>query len=159
MRGPTTPHGLPLAPSALLELALSDLAKAERTQNFEVDFNYWFATCTDDKPYRAGFAGVVMFKTLKLPKDQDADPNDCPVLDGFLMHALAAAACWHWGEYLQRVRMARMWEFHGNEPTPRTLAAAARALERIPFTDYASDRGEFKSRMRQAVRQLKKRRM
>lgn len=66
---------LPKKPSALIRIALEDLAKAERSKKCEINMMDWHytngATCT------VCLAGAVMRSSLGVPDTVDKWPDDC----------------------------------------------------------------------------------
>lgn len=87
---------LPKKPSALILLALDDLAKAERSPRYRVDMGTYHggsenlpqydpATCKVTRPKAAPcvvcLAGSVMAFSLNVPPEIDVEPNPSPAKD------------------------------------------------------------------------------
>lgn len=68
---------LPEKPSDLIELALKDLAKVERSKRYVVDMNYAFHSGSKDL-CSVCLAGAVMAMSLNISPETGQDPDDFP---------------------------------------------------------------------------------
>lgn len=67
---------LPNKLSALMRLALADLAKVENSKKYRVDMGEWHTAAEADRPCTVCFAGAVMAKTLQVPHMQSCSPGE-----------------------------------------------------------------------------------
>lgn len=138
---------LPPKPSALLTLALNDLAKAERSPKYRIDMRVWHdpnAHCS------VCFAGSVMAGTLKARPTELLEP-DCytPVIAGQL-EALNNFRLSQWGLGLELI-CPHLSERKLNKVSGILYTA-------IPYnedTRYENSRRKFKLSMRRAARILR----
>lgn len=135
-----TPVKLPRKMSALITLALADLAKCERSEKYTVDMDRWHEP-TFDRTCAVCFAGAVMAKTL------DADVT-CALNPGNFagdMDQLMA---------LNFLREGKVWDAAGQLRLSRTDTVAARDFDRL-LDDYSDDPKKFRAEMRKLARELK----
>lgn len=132
---------LPDKPSKLIEIALADLAKVEKSKKYKVDMTWYHAGSGIIGPECAVcFAGAVMAKTLHATITEDIIPDD---YDEDTAQKLRAINRFRQGD----------------------LASAYRALERkMPFglshqiqvTSYEDNPAKFKREMAELAKTLKR---
>ena len=161
---------LPKKPSALILLALADLAKAERTPGDRIDMRTWHIgviesydpeTCKVEKAAGNGscvvcLAGSVMAFSLNVPRTRSIEPNEYP---DEVERALLAINSFRVGEIGAAL--------HEIDVSDTRIKKAAKAFEaeledgstyfEIPMPPYghtAGARAKFKTAMRAMAKKL-----
>lgn len=94
-------HTLPEKPSALIRVALADMAKCEASENYEINMGSWHdadsdrafwsyeaAEKTEYEPCEVCFAGSIMAQTLEVPSTENVTPGSFPDHLGAKLHSL-----------------------------------------------------------------------
>ena len=125
---------LPGKPSALLELAMKDLAKVERSQRYIVDMVEWHSPILNNQ-CAVCLAGAVMANSLDIPPDHDITP-DCFYQEEHALCAIDEFRCGNISRGFKFLGISGGLEF--NRTMPR----------------YGNR--EFKPAMKQLIKDLKK---
>ena len=143
---------LPKKPSALLRLALDDLAKVERDKRFVVNMNEWFKS---NGHCQVCMAGSVMAKTLGVPIGERISTweNRTCNLDHFPVKVYNKFLALN--EFRQYCFMYAL-EYLGVPDKKIKLACAALQALGMPRIEYEDDRTAFKRNMRRVASVLEK---
>ena len=132
---------LPDKPSKLLKLALNDLKKVEKDDNYRVDMDNWHNSM--EGICYVCLAGAVMAKTLKIDKEVNFHPDLEEDFD--IYKKLYALDSLRMG-YLKLA--SKDLEFQ-----------LPKGMKDIPITDYHISQKRFKKGIRKLIRKLKKERL
>ena len=140
-----TPVKLPRKMSALITLALADLAKCERSEKYAVYMGWWHDRWTETSPCTVCFAGAVMAQSLGIGShitgwEKGLAPVDFPG-NGDQLYALNSLRSGLVGAAAEKL---------GLSPTER---ATAWSLERVPC-EHSDDPKQFRADMRKLAREL-----
>lgn len=132
---------LPDLPSDLIDLALNDLARVERSACYRVDMSSWHEPLGEGskKVCHACFAGAVMAKTLDAPIDQHRYPDEFGADRG----KLSALDSLRQGDVLGAMKEME-------RPAPPAY------LEEFDIPEYSQNCRAFKLAMRKMARALRK---
>ena len=128
---------LPGKPSELLELALSDLAKVERSSKYNVSMGNWHSP-TRYNGCHVCMAGAVMAKTLEAVRFKEHVPGDFETDTKMKLRAL---------DYFRAGWLDLALTFLGID-LPQSLA------RKIDVADYHENRRDFKKDMRSIIKAL-----
>jgi hypothetical protein len=133
---------LPEQMSELLQLALDDLAKAERSKRYTVSMGSWHVYDPGTDTCFVCLAGAVMARTLKEPRKRYCTSEDFEGATGYCLHAL---------DYLRMgyIREAYAARYGEGGVRPDGLP------EGIEIPPYETRRKEWWARMRQLVKMLR----
>lgn len=131
---------LPRIPSDLIELALADLVKCERSPKYEIDMGQWY-TPHEDGSCVVCLAGSVMAQNLGNGPD-DLEPGDFPENEA----QLNALDSFRKGNILNGFECLDEDFSDGRLFVPTNLRY---------ITSYAVDPGKFKREMRKLARDLR----
>ena len=130
---------LPDKPSELLQLALDDLAKVERSLDYEVDMENWH-TPPEGGVCHVCMAGAVMAKTLKVDRFKGYTPHN---FETGTRKKLRALDIFRTGNLIRALDVLEI-------DHSRFIAL------RIGVTDYHEDRTQFKEDMRDIIEALER---
>lgn len=128
---------LPNKPSQLLEVALSDLAKVERSKKYRVKMNAYHEPC--GKICQVCLAGAVMAKTLDVDKSLFKRPWSFNTATSKKLHALDALRLGDIGGAFTELGIK----------TPKGLR------ENVFVTEYQTSPRDFKKDLRKIIKSLK----
>lgn len=148
---------LPKLPSALILLALRDLALVERSKIYDVDMGEWHETGEDKErgmTCTVCFAGAVMARTLKAPINESIPPHHVSFKSHNFKKLIALdefrVGCIHRALISLDRKYERIYLLHKHEHLFVKIEDLSCDL------DYERDRGQFKRIMRRIAGLLEK---
>lgn len=173
---------LPKKPSALILLALNDLAKAERTKGYEINMGDWHVaadtaprydpetckvTAPDDDCYVC-LAGSVMAFSLNVPRSVELTPGDFSTDVQNALYAVNDFRVGDVGAALRRIGIAeakvnKAAVLFGKAATPYFDTTKQKTILRVAgdvwvrvadYDDHPANRTKFKKQMREMAKKL-----